>query len=190
MSTVNFLDHHEQWAPGRSSPWAQWAPHHPDRASLKLLRCPPEEFSNQTCCRCPSPNSTKHDFHTVPVFTTCIIVAGRREVLVASQTFLALSSLLVGGGPKCWLLNLPSKKRGCRKKFLKEETLEYIWISWMRELTVGNRCSVRGVATFLPLPSPSSTEGTYFMCIMQKLATTSSKTGNYIFNRRHLIHVY
>ena len=42
----------------------------------------------------------------------------------------------------------------------------------MRELTVGNRCSVRGVATFLPLPRPSSLEGTYFMCIMQNLATT------------------
>ena len=54
----------------------------------------------------------------------------------------------------------------------------------MRELTVGNRCSVRGVATFLPLPRPSSLEGTYFMCIMQNLATTlaplpSSREGTY-----------
>ena len=113
------------------------------------------------------------NFHTIHVFTTCMIVAGRREVLVASQTFPALSSLLVGGGPKCWLLNIPSKKRGCTKNFSKEETLEYLWIVWRRELTVGNRCSVRGVATFLPLPPPSSTKGTYFMCIMQKMATSS-----------------
>ena len=134
MSNVNFLDHHEQWAPGRSNPLAQLAPHHPGRASLKLLRRPPEQFRNQTCSGCPSPILTKHDFHTIHMFTTCMIVAGRREALVANQTFPTLSSLLVGGGPKCWLLNLPSKERGCTKIFF-EGRNSWINMNLLKERT-------------------------------------------------------